>query len=92
MPYSDHAKTVQHRARACGRCARRFRLGPVLPARIRSLRAASIFPTSPLIEQEGEVGNKFGSATRALAQAGGVPIRKRTDGELTVIMTEEMQI
>lgn len=30
----------QHSARACGRCAPRFRLGPVLPAAGRSLRAA----------------------------------------------------
>jgi hypothetical protein len=46
----------------------------------RAACAASMFPTSPHGLHGGEVGNKFGSATRVNSQEGG-PIRKRTGGQ-----------
>ena len=63
-----------------------------VPATLRLRRGARSEPppcSRPLIEQEGEVGNTFGSATRALAQVGRRSIRKRTNGELTMRMTVE---
>ncbi len=52
---------------------------PLLPALTRSLRAASIFPTSPPHRATGRGREHYGSTTRVNRQQGG-PIRKRTGG------------
>ena len=53
---------------------------PLLPALTRSLRAASMFPTSPPHRAIGRGREHYSSATRVNRQEGG-PIRKRTGGK-----------
>ncbi len=68
------------RPRVRALCAAFPSRSPLLPARMRSLRAASVFPTSPPQRARGRGREHYGSATRVNRQEGG-PIRKRTGGK-----------
>jgi hypothetical protein len=72
------ARTAQ-RPRMRALCAAIPARSPLLPALTRSLRAASVFPTSPPQQARGRGREHYGSATRVNRQEGG-PIRKRTEG------------
>ena len=70
-PDSQCTLSVQRSARVCGRCARAFPArSPLLPALTGSLRAASIFPTSPPHRAIGRGREHYSSTTRVNRQEG----------------------